>query len=180
MRLYTLLLIGLVLSAVQPQAETPEEVAANYFAQLKLGGANKVAALMHPDELRKFREMLTPIVESGLASEKERTLFRKFSDPKDASKMKPLNDSEFMNTFMEWVEVVQPGFTATLKSATIETLGHVREKDISHVVVRMKIHADGVDVEKMGVVSVKDYQGKPKMILTGEMKGMAEALKRRR
>jgi hypothetical protein len=46
--------------------------------------------------------------------------------------------------------------------------------------VRIKTKTEEVEIEKMSVVSVKDFQGVPKMILTGEMKGIAEALRRTR
>ena len=161
-------------------AETPEEVATSYFEKIKSGGLNTVAELMHPDELRKFLDMMTPIVQEGLASEREKRTFRTFEDPKNGGKMRNLDDSQFMNVSMEWLESLQPGLTAMLKNATVEALGHVRENDINHVVLRMKMKNEGVEAEKLSVVSVKDYRGVPKMILTGEMKGIAESLRRKR
>src|SRR5688572_19068878 len=101
------LLIFLV-CAEQLWAQTPEQVVTSYFEKLKTGGINTVASLMHPDELRKFREMLTPVVEGGLASNQAKR-FQIFADPQEQSKMRRLTDAEFMNVFMEWVETVQPG-----------------------------------------------------------------------
>lgn len=177
-RILTLLVF--LLSAVSLPAQTPEQIVTSYFEKLKTGGINTVAELMHPNELRKFRDMLTPIVEGGLASEEQETLFQKFADPKNPTKMRPLDDSQFMNAFMEWMVSLQPGVTAALKDATVEALGHVREDDIQHVVVRMKMKTRGIEIEKMTVLSVSEYQGVPKLMLTGEIKGMAEALKRNR
>ena len=179
MRMYFLVAFIFAVSVTQMYAETPEEVVSSYFEKLKTGGINTVAALMHPDELRKFREMLTPVIGDGLTSDPAKT-FQKFADPTDPTKIRKLTDAEFMNLFMEWVEAVQPGVTAILKGATVEAIGHIREGEVKHVVVRMKMKSEGIEIEKMSVVSVKDFQGVPKMILTGEMKGMAEALKRRR
>src|SRR4030095_1596037 len=134
-----LALIVLMFSAVSLFAQTPEQVATTYFEKLQTGGINTIATLMHPDELRKFREMLTPIVEGGLASKQDRRTFQKFADPNDPGKMRKVDDSQFMNVFMEWVESVQPGLTELLKGATVDALGHVRENDVRHVVVRMKV-----------------------------------------
>jgi hypothetical protein len=177
---YILPLVTLILVSGPLCAQTPEQVVTSYFEKMKTGGINTVAGLMHPDELRKFREMLTPVIEGGLNSEGQKALFQKFADPKDATKMRVLDDGQFMNLFMEWVESVQPGVTAALKGATVEALGHVSENDVKHVVVRMKVKSGEIEIEKMSVLSVKDDQGVPKLILTGEMKGMAEALKRKR
>jgi hypothetical protein len=78
-----LVLIVLMFSAAPLFAQTPEQVAITYFEKLKTGGINTIAALMHPDELRKFREMLTPVVEGGLASVRDRETFQPFADPKN-------------------------------------------------------------------------------------------------
>jgi hypothetical protein len=180
MRSYIVSLVTLVVTGLPLLVETPEQVVTAYFEKMKSGGLNTVAVLMHPDELQKFRLMLTPIIEGGLASPQGKQAFQKFADANDPSKLRPLNDSEFMNLFMEWVQNINPGMTAALKDATVEALGHVREKDMKHVVVRMKLKSEGIEIEKMSVISVKDHQGVPKMLLTGEMKGIAEALKRRR
>ena len=40
----------------------------------------------------------------------------------------------------------------------------------------MSMNMEGIEVEKMSVLRVKDFNGQPKMLLTGEMRGMAEAL----
>src|SRR5688572_29968085 len=56
-------LLVLLFSAVTVSSQTPEQVVTAYFEKLKSGGINTVAGLMHPEELRKFREMLTPVVE---------------------------------------------------------------------------------------------------------------------
>lgn len=180
MRLYILPLIALMFSAAQLSAQTPEQVVTSYFDKMKAGGINTTATLMHPDELRKFREMLTPVIEGGLASERDRASFQRFADPTNSAKMRVLDDVQFMNLFMEWVESVRPGFSTVLKDAKVEALGHVQENDLKHVVVRMKMKSQGIEVEKMSVFSVKDFQGVPKLILTGEIKGMAEALNRQR
>ncbi|MEW6304069.1 MAG: hypothetical protein AB1705_11390 [Verrucomicrobiota bacterium] len=169
----------LAASTCASQAQTPEEVVAGYFEKIKAGGGNTVAALMHPDELKKFHAMMTPVVEGALASPQAKA-FQKFADPSDPAKKRTMTDAEFMNLFMEWVELVQPGAMAALKGATIEALGHVSEGEVKHVVVRVKVKSEGLEVEKMSVLSVKNFQGVPKLTLTGEMKGIAEALRRRK
>src|SRR5882724_6336400 len=67
MRFYCFLSFILAVSAAPLSAQTPEQVVTSYFEKMKTGGINTVATLMHPDELRKFREMLTPVIEGALA-----------------------------------------------------------------------------------------------------------------
>lgn len=173
-------LLAFLFSVVASWAETPEQAASSYFEKMKTGGLGSVAGLMHPDELAKFRSMLTPVVEGALASERDRKTFEKFADPKEPGKMRAFDDLQFMTAFMEWVSALQPGLADVMKGATIDTLGHVKEKDLSHVVVRMRMKKDIIEIEKLSVLSFKDYKGTPMMMLTGEMTGMAEALKRQR
>jgi hypothetical protein len=180
MRHYIICLIVSVASCASLPAQTPEQVATNYFEKMKAGEMNTVSSLMHPDELRKFHQMLTPVIERGLASDRDNRLFQPFADPQDPTKMRAVDDSQFMSLFMEAVESVQPGINAILKSARVEALGHIRENDVIHVVVRMKLQSQGIEIERMSVLSLKDHQGVPKVMLSGEMKGVAEALKRRR
>ena len=180
MRRHILPFVLLVCSSVALVAQTPEQVVTAYFDKMKSGGLNTVASLMHPDELRKFRQMLMPVVESSLAADSKDRIFAIFGDPNSPGKMRALDELQFMNVFMELVLKLNPGMDAMLKDAVIQTLGHVRENDIKHVVVRTKMKGEGLEIEQMSVVSVKDYEGVPKLTLTGEMKGLAEALKRRR
>jgi hypothetical protein len=173
--------IGIFLfSLADLSAETPEQVVSSYFGKLQNGASNTIAPLMHPDELRKFRETMVPIVETGLKSP-QASLFQKFANPEAPSSMRLLTDAEFINIFMEWLEMIQPAMATIIKSATIEPVGHVVEGDLRHVVIRMKVkNTEGVEIEKLNVVTLKDYQGTPKMMMTSEMKGVAESMKRKK
>jgi len=174
---YLLLLLWVAVLAHPCFAQdTPEEVVSRYFEQLASEGIGQVGSLMHPDELRKFRDMMVPIVDQALKTPDQAALFAAFADSSNGQEVRRFTDEGFMNTFMEWVAMMQPGFTDILKNATIETLGHVEEGDVQHVVVRMTMNVEGLEIEKMSVLSVKDFNGQPRMLLTGEMKGIADAL----
>ena len=173
--LVTLLIVAL--SVCRAIGGSPEEVIASYFQKVKAEGFGSIADLMHPDELRKFHEMLLPIVTESLAAEEAPTFkfFAAEADPKMPAKM---TDAEFMNRFMTWVSESNPALRQIISDASIETLGHVVEGDFKHVVVRMKVSANGIDIDQLSVMTVKDFKGKLLMTLSGEMKGVAESLKR--
>jgi len=137
---------------------------------------NEIAPLMHPDELTKFKQMMLPVVERGLVSEKQGHLFVSFADAKDPKKVKDFSDLDFFREFMAWLEKVRPGVNDALKGAKVEVIGNVPEGDVRHVVVRTKFNNAGVEITKTAVLSVKDYKGKPMMLLTGEIQGLAQAL----
>ncbi len=158
--------------------ETPEAVAEEYFAQLASGGFDNFARLMHPDELTKFRHMIEPVVETALADPDQGTLFAIFADSTDGQQVQDFFDAAFMNTFMEWATTFQPGMVEALQSTTVEALGHVREGDDLHVVVRMSVSVEDFSIDKLSVLSLREFTGQPKMLLTGEMKGFANAFSR--
>lgn len=179
MKYIYLLLCWAIISQPCIAQDTPEAVVDTYFERVASGGINQIGSLMHPDELSKFRSMMAPIVSQALSSPGEAEAFAIFADSSNAQQMKSFSSVAFMNTFMEWIVRMQPGFTEVFKNATVETLGHVIEGEKKHVVVRMTMSVEGIEIEKMTVLSIKDFNGQPRMMLTGEMKGVAEALQQR-
>jgi hypothetical protein len=169
----------LLLCSNQLFADSPEYIVSAYFQKVKKDGFTSISELMHPDELRKMHEMMLPIIAESLMSEDAPT-FKGFADKSDPKTVAKMTDAEFMNRFMTWVSDLQPALRQIISGATIETLGHVVEGDLKHVVVRMKMNSNGIDIEKMSVMTVKDFEGKPRMTLSGEMKGVAESLKRQK
>lgn len=168
-----------MVAAQQPAApKTPEEVVTRYFERIKADGIDTVANMMHPDELKKFKEMLAPVIQDSFEAGDH--TFDLFADAHDASKMGALDDVAFMDTFMTWVTRAVPNLTAAMKGASMQAIGHVVEGDVKHIVVRSKMKVEDMEVEKMSVISVKDHEGTPMMLLTGEIKGVAQQLKRRR
>lgn len=173
---YLFLLFCVALLSQQCVAQsTPEEVVDTYFEQMASSRLDQIGYLMHPEELSKFRDMMNPIVTQALQTPEQAEVFAVFADSTNKQEIKALSDEEFMGTFMEWIAAIQPGFADVLKTATIETLGHITEGDVQHVVVRMTMSVEGIDVKKMSVMSLKDHNGEPRMMLTGEMEGIAAA-----
>lgn len=160
-------------------AQTPEDVVQEYLESVKKDGFSGTVGLMHPEELQKFRQAMGPIVEGGLASRSEAKLFAEFSDPVDPKRMRPLSDFEFMTAYMRWIEAVRPNIAKGM-ATKVKTLGHVSEGDVKHVVVRVGLRAGDADIEKVTVFSVKEWKGKYRMLLSAEMKGMAEPPRKNR
>ena len=171
-------ILSVALGSAQPALMTPEEVVTRYFERVKEQGLGSVADMMHPDELKRFRKMTEPVVLESL-SEKDDT-FEIYADAQDPTKIRAMDDVGFMNTFMSWASLEVPGLAGALRNANMQALGHVVEGEVRHVVVRSKVKVQDVEVEKMSVMSVKDHDGKPMLMLTGDVQGLAQQLKMRR
>lgn len=168
-------ILSIATGGVQPAKLTPEEVVTRYFERVKEQGLGSVADMMHPDELTKFRRMVEPVVLESLA-EKDDT-FAIYADAQDPTRISPMDDVKFMNTFMSWASQAVPGLAGALRNTSMQALGHVVEGEVRHVVVRAKVKAQDLEVEKMSVWSVKDHDGKPMLTLTGDIQGLAQSLK---
>ncbi len=169
---------AICLLATRLFALTPEQAALVYLDAVKAGGLDAIAPLMHPGELEKFRAMLTPVVEAALLDAEQSEVFAVYADETDPGKIKPMSDVEFMRVFLQWLTTLNPMIGDILKAASGEVLGHVTEGKISHVVVRMKTNSLGAEIEQMTVISFKDHDGRPMLMLSGEIKNMAALLLR--
>lgn len=175
---YLVLIAALALPAMH--AKTPEEVIRSYVDRVKAGGLDSVASLMHPDELAKFHGMMQPVIDEALTEQEGRAVFGRFAENADETKQRPLSHEEFMSVFLQCLEAIQPQLSQVLKASSVEVLGHVKEAEVSHVVARFRTKIQGMEIEKMTVMSTKDDKGAAKMMLSGEIKQMAEVLRARR
>ncbi|MCF3650528.1 hypothetical protein [Synoicihabitans lomoniglobus] len=176
MRFLTHLALGLALLVPLVNARTPEETVGVYLEKMKTEGLGSIAGLMHPDELRKFQTMMQPVIDLSLQDPEMEGLFAEFAEPEDSTQPRELSPVEFMQLFLAWVQSMQPGAAEALNNASWDIIGHVKEGDIDHVVTRMHLNMRGVEIEKLAVVSTRDFEGEAMMILTGEIRQLAQAL----
>jgi len=172
-----LVCLALLFLSLPRLSATPEAAVRAYVAAVKTGGLGSVARLMHPEELAKFQEMMKPVIELALTESEGREVFGRFSDSADETKLRALNSEAFMTTFLESIEALQPEISELLKSAEIEVLGHVKEGVVSHVVTRLRVRARGATLEQMTVMSTRDHEGTERLMLSGEIRQLAEALR---
>ncbi|WP_242107002.1 hypothetical protein [Luteimonas aquatica] len=174
------LLLALVLGfapACRAQAPAgagdPEAVAAELYARIKASDWKGAAALFDEDALKRFRGMLQPVVDAASASGQPgaNALF----DGADPASLKQAGDAEFFAAFMG-------GMMARLSSmgggiSASQILGSVPEgEDLRHVVTRTSATAMGIGITKMEVVSLRRRGGAWKVLLNGEIEGMAKAM----
>jgi hypothetical protein len=172
----TTVILAALASPLIAQPLTPEDAARGYFLALKEHGASEVADHMHPAELVRFKEMLLPIYQAEFdsgRSELRDATFGKESTLADVKKSDPkLFMSNFMKAIGAWTGV-QPTFDA------VEVLGIVPEDQLMHVVTRVKVGSAPITITKMEVVTLKSYEGRWMLMLSGQFEGVAQALSSR-
>lgn len=138
-----------------------------------------VAALFDPAALKDFRGLLAPLV--ALAA-KEAPEAGAGPDPRlallfagmDAKQLAGASDADFFAAYMGgMVNMAQADVGKT------EILGSVAEgEDRRHVVVRSTASAMGIAITKMQVVSLRHRAEGWRIELSGDVRGMAEAMNR--
>jgi hypothetical protein len=180
MRVLCALLASLLLAAGAAHAAdkpapktTPESVVREYMTALKERGMTAVTPFLHPDELERFKAMLLPILKTELAGKGDltRALFGNGITPAALDAKSAL---EFMDTFMVVLAQQMKDFTFD----SIEVLGSVQEGEITHVITRtLGAGPNGMTIKALEVQSLKPHGGAWKLLLSGQVEAIGEALK---
>ena len=151
-------------------ADSPEVLAEQQLAAMRLGEWSTYAANMHPKALERLQKMMMPIVDAagsgGEAAQLTATLFGGAS----GAQLKAMAPVKFFETLMSSMAKL-PGASEAMQSAEGTVLGKVLEgENTAHVVTRMKMKISGVvDYSKLEVVSFEKDGGKWKGLLSGDM-----------
>ncbi|MFN2563703.1 MAG: hypothetical protein ABR499_01660 [Gemmatimonadaceae bacterium] len=160
----------------QERPETPEAVTRQYGAAMRANDWVGTAELMHPDALAKFRRMFLPLVDADSTGQLCQRLFAASS----ASELAGLPDAELFARFFRTLVSGAPELSGMFAGADLVPIGHVLEgKDVAHVVFRMKVAADGVTLTKVQAVSLRRVGSTWRVLLSGDIEGLAAALARR-
>ena len=165
-------------AAASAATASPESVVQGYLETMKAGQFVKMAELMHPEALEKFRAMMLSIVDETKTSEEDNPL-RLFRGVKDVAALKKLSPAEFFAAFFGGLMDLSPAMKDALGSGSMgmTPIGSVPEGDVLHVVCRTTAGVEGVNITKMEVISLKRAGGNWRVLLSGEMEGIAQALR---
>ncbi|MDX2030529.1 MAG: hypothetical protein SF339_07660 [Blastocatellia bacterium] len=182
------LLLTLGLAAAgrsQSQTETPESVAQAYVAATQQGDWPKATSYMHPDALAGFKKAFAPVFDA--------------KDPKAAAgigaifginsreEFDALTGGQLLEKLMGTLGGAMPGLNQLMKQSSFTILGRVPEgEDLVHLVCRAQVPMGGMQLKeapdltknvtfsKMEVVSLRRYESTWRVILSGEIEGMAQ------
>lgn len=153
------------------QAQSAEEVARQYWELLADGKFAESCKLFDPQAIKDFREMMR-FYEMAPEDEINPFLATYFGEDATQESVKKLSDLEFFQSFMA-NSMSALGATASFKQ--MEVLGSVAEgADTSHVLTRMTIEVNELEVEQVQVVSLHKNGESWGILLEGKMKGMAK------
>ena len=162
--------------AAAPAVPSAESVVQSYMETMKAGDFQKSAELMHSEALEKFRTLLLPLVEAAEKAKAEESLLSLFKGVPDLAALKKLSAAGFFASFFGGLTEANPTIKDALASGSITVIGSVPEGETLHVVCRTSAAAEGISVVKMEVMSLKRDAGNWRVLLSGEMEGLAQAL----
>jgi len=159
-----------VAAAALTPGQSPEEVATEAYARVAAGDWKGFAETFDPAALRRFREMIAPMIQAAESQPKSARLLS--ASPADLQKM---SDAELFATFMG--EVMGGLFGGLVTNNKPQILGAVAEGgDRTHLVVRNTTGIMGMQLTKMEVVTLHRTAQGWRLGLSGEMEGMAQMI----
>ncbi|NIP78622.1 MAG: hypothetical protein GWM90_05220 [Gemmatimonadetes bacterium] len=173
--LFSVLVLAFALPRVgAAQSETPVQFAERYFEAAHQADWDSVAALMHPDALVSLKAMFAPLVAADTTGEMALGLFA-LEGPAEFESATP---GDIFASLMRQMTAMSPELAQIMSSARAQVIGTVREEgtDVRHVVYRLVMETQGIEVEKLQVISMRPWGDTWGAILTGEIKGLAAAL----
>lgn len=144
-------------------------VAGSYVDAMRASDFDGMAALMHPVSLAELREIFSPV----LASEAGPGIISAIGLP-PPDQLASMSDSEFFAAFMRAIVAGDSTMADALRQAQADLLGSVPEGDDTvHVVYRMRMKIEGVEVSEMEVLSLGRWENTWRGLLAGDLAGLA-------
>lgn len=157
-------------------AETPEDVANRYFEALQEHGLSAVGDFLHPDGLAKFKQMMMPVV-SFVDEQGDAPMLAAFFAGATIEEVEAMLPADFMSGFLSII-TAQTEELGAIHFDEIEVLGSLKEADdLVHVLTRVTVGVGELAMTDMEVVSVRPYEGSWRILLTGELEGLARTLR---
>jgi len=176
MKILRIAFVVLVLWSGLAYGATAPETTAEYFKHVEEGDFAAAANLFDPPALTEFRESLGIIKEAPPTAQQQ---FREafFGAGATAESIAQMSDSEFFASFLRAARA-QAESLGSADFDGLEILGEVMEgPDIAHVVTRNKITAGEIEIEGMEVISCKKRGDEWKLLVSSQMKGLANQIR---
>lgn len=166
-----------------PAAETPETPEAfmqRYAEAIRTEGVGVTVEFVHPDDVARFHAMLSPLFETLPKAQADAMAKSLFGGKTDAAAVAAMPADRFMRGFLRFVEAQAMGGAVGKGGITVREfvlLGSVPEGEVHHFVTRGTVEAAGITMTRLEVVSVKPDGDGWGMLLSGELDGIAQAIK---
>lgn len=176
MKIFRMTFAVLLLSSGLVYGATAPETTAAFYAQLQKGDFEAAAGYFDPPALTEFRQSLNIINDAPPAAQQQ---FREafFGAGATAESIAKMSDRQFFASFLRSA-ITQAEALGRVNFDDLEILGEVMEgPDVAHVVTRNQVTVGDVKVEGMEVVSCKKRGDEWKLLVSTQMKGLANQIR---
>jgi hypothetical protein len=158
-------------------AQTPEEITRAYFDKIKQHKWEETAPYFEKNSLKEFREAFDFLFAIPDKEAQKQAIAGLFGEEMTAEELKKLSDELFFSKIMKVMTTM--GGMGQIEFDSLEIIGSVPESDsLIHILNRAQVKVGEITVKELDVTSFKKIDGQWKIILSGEMKGMAEQIKK--
>jgi hypothetical protein len=177
LRALPVLLAGLLMAAPGLAAQdTPEQVVQRYFDTFRTADYAGNVALMHPEALASMKETMAGL--AALPGAAEDPGFNATFGVSSLAEFNQLAPAALFERILR-SQLEDPEMREILSSAQTTVLGHVLEGDsVAHVVYRMRMNIGEMSMDQVQVTPLKRADGQWKVLLTGSLAGMMNAIPR--
>lgn len=177
-----LLVVGLTVSCASQDSKAPVDVVREWSDALKATDFQKMAEVMHPEALAEFKEILLPVMQGfqeSIAQDTTGVAQVPDSLKQQLEGIDQLEPLQFYPQAMTVLTSLVPDLRQSLSGLTSTIIGGVAEGDtLTHVVTRTQASFMGQEVvSDVDVVSVKKSIGGWRIMLTGNIRGLAEGIR---
>ncbi len=158
----------------QHAPDSPEAAAEALVFSLRDADWATMATQMHPDALRELRGFLDPLFHMPEHAAEFRRAFLAVESGEEA---RQLSDEEVFARLVRFAMTQDPEMIPSMQTATMDVLGHVMEGDTAHVVSRVTVSYQSIEVSKMEVSSFRRANGQWRGLLTGDLSALAKAIR---
>ncbi|MGD8495057.1 MAG: hypothetical protein PVF05_02635 [Gemmatimonadales bacterium] len=154
-------------------ASTPEAASRSLVQAIRAADYDAMADLMHPDALDELRELFVPVFRAEEMAEFRQQMFGVAT----ADEALALSGRDIYRTIIEFAVAGDPTMNSALRSVQADVIGKVMEGDTAHVVYRLNMQVEGIDLSQTSVASFREHEGRWLGILTADLRGMIAGLR---
>ena len=159
--------------AAEVKPGSPEAAATAAMQSSQRGEWGAYTHRMHPEALARAKRMFGAVV----AADASGRVGKLFFGVEDTQAFDALSDSSLFVALMENLTHHMPAFAEAMKTAEFHVIGTLHEGEkLAHVVYRTEAKAEDLEVTRTSVLSLRRHEGEWRMLLTGNIEGLAARL----
>lgn len=175
-RIASLLFVLTLIFPMAASAKYASQVAASYYNALKVSDYKAAASFYDRGALKEFRQMMSFI--DDLPPKTSASVYQQlFGAKATKASVGQMNNVDYFAAFLEAI-MTRAQAQSPISFDNLQIIGEVNEGASKvHVVTRNKVSAGQLKVEAMEVISLKKNGKRWRILMSGQIKGMAESIR---